>query len=422
MSEQFFKEEGEVYRKELKNTKIPSRVFRFKKWIWRPKNYIIEKSNGRYTLSKEKIIEIPTSYPFWRLLNSIIRVYTWWNNGMLLAYTNFTSGPLSFRRMFSKKPYYIGCTIDYSTGKIIPTNKVEPVYLTVKSFWKSVFEKRKQFESKPDTSLIGKSLTRPFNIIWEYVFKGAIPTIFFCTSISIGTVLSQISSLLALTTSFIWAPISSYLKYLFNIMIYDLDSSFLYYLSFDQFFPIQLTVVRTVLALVETLQVTFFLSGIPAASYCIVIVNFIRTFARILYDSLMFNLIVKKHGRIPSSNSFLAHRVEGPGISSEYVYTIDPTLALTIMKHELESIELENFKKYANHHINMPLKHFHDIHAKLLGPFASQLDTNHLTYREISRRSQQLLRAIDKIVSERRKRRNIRGHIPKYKKVKLAED
>ena len=40
------------------------------------------------------------------------------------------------------------------------------------------------------------------------------------------------------------------------------------------------------------------------------------------WDGLMFQLIIKPRGRVPSSNGFVARRIAGPGLASNYFFQV----------------------------------------------------------------------------------------------------
>ena len=48
----------------------------------------------------------------------------------------------------------------------------------------------------------------------------------------------------------------------------------------------------------------------------------IKRFARGLWDHLMYQLVISKQARIPIKDSFIARRIAGPGLASEYFYQV----------------------------------------------------------------------------------------------------
>lgn len=48
----------------------------------------------------------------------------------------------------------------------------------------------------------------------------------------------------------------------------------------------------------------------------------IRFGSRILWDVALFHILIKKRGRVPSSDSWLVKRVAGPGLSNEHFFQV----------------------------------------------------------------------------------------------------
>lgn len=46
---------------------------------------------------------------------------------------------------------------------------------------------------------------------------------------------------------------------------------------------------------------------------------------RLVWDTAIFHLVIKKRGRIPASDSFVVRRVAGPGLASKYYYQASAT-------------------------------------------------------------------------------------------------
>lgn len=55
---------------------------------------------------------------------------------------------------------------------------------------------------------------------------------------------------------------------------------------------------------------------------CIQIVAFGRRGLRSVWDKVMFHGVIKKKGRVPSSDSFLVKRISGPGLHNDFVYQV----------------------------------------------------------------------------------------------------
>ena len=65
---------------------------------------------------------------------------------------------------------------------------------------------------------------------------------------------------------------------------------------------------------------------------------------RLAWDSLMFHAIIKKRARVPAGDSFVAKRIGGPGMASNYFYQIKTEQALVALEARMEIDEIEAFK------------------------------------------------------------------------------
>ena len=42
-----------------------------------------------------------------------------------------------------------------------------------------------------------------------------------------------------------------------------------------------------------------------------------------VWDAFMFHAVIKKRARVPASDSFVARRIAGPGLASNYFYQVN---------------------------------------------------------------------------------------------------
>ena len=52
------------------------------------------------------------------------------------------------------------------------------------------------------------------------------------------------------------------------------------------------------------------------------VVGVVRRSGRGMWDSLMFYMVIKSRGRVPSKDSFVARRTAGPGLASQYFFQV----------------------------------------------------------------------------------------------------
>ena len=44
---------------------------------------------------------------------------------------------------------------------------------------------------------------------------------------------------------------------------------------------------------------------------------------RAVWDTFIFHAVVKSHGRVPSRDGFVARRIAGPGLASNFFYQVN---------------------------------------------------------------------------------------------------
>ena len=66
-------------------------------------------------------------------------------------------------------------------------------------------------------------------------------------------------------------------------------------------------------------------------------------------------MLLKYKGRVPYKDVFLVKRVKGPGLSNEYHYLVDYDLALVLLQHELEKMEINAYVSQKRNEISVPM-------------------------------------------------------------------
>jgi hypothetical protein len=95
-----------------------------------------------------------------------------------------------------------------------------------------------------------------------------------------------------------------------------------------------------------------------------------RKNVRTLWDYSIRTALLSK-GRWPGSDSFVAKRISGPGMSSNYFYQIHPELAVMAFHAKLESLELNLIKEESLREARKPLNEFYKFFDDVVGPFGS---------------------------------------------------
>lgn len=359
------------YKRSLEKKMIPQQNFQWKFKIWLPRNWKINKmSNDMFEVQKYSLINSSTKYPFWRFYNFLLRTLKYFCNGNYNLFMNFLYGPIGLMSLVGTKEFASQYDIDRKTGKLIVTGTTHTLWSRIAALWQNVKESREEFEKSKDTGILGKSITRVFNIIWNYGIKGLFGTALCVIGHPILTVCNSIISLASIITSPVWAPVLSLLKYLFDMFIYD--ESF----PFDKLNWLKLFKVVIWNFLTKGLgQILFSGLGIMAHGIwgvMILLWAFCSNGIRAIYDALIYHLILKHLAKIPSEDGFLVKRIKGPGLSEQYHYVINYDLALIMLQFELEKMEFDAYYKNKTHEIDQPydelLKYYKQYNTCGLSP------------------------------------------------------
>ena len=198
----------------------------------------------------------------------------------------------------------------------------------VSSLWRNVHESVASFEQEADTGLVPKHLTRWIHRAWNYAFRGVLGTTLLAVcSLLVCLTLSTLSLLVGCFTP-LWMPLVALLAMLGTTLVYDLDSPEQgrnkYFLGGEFLWRLGYT------CLVEPLAaITLAVILCPLAMGAILACAWVRYYVRSAYDCALFHMLVKKVGRVPAKESWLARR--SAGIS--HLFLIILTSSLIAMLH-----------------------------------------------------------------------------------------
>ena len=69
-----------------------------------------------------------------------------------------------------------------------------------------------------------------------------------------------------------------------------------------------------------------------------------RKSLRQAWDTVMYELVIRKRARVPAGDSVIAKRIGGPGMASNFFYQIKTEQALVALEARMEMDELEAYK------------------------------------------------------------------------------
>lgn len=331
-----------------------------------------------------------TNMPFWRWKNFFLRTWIYLFNalfifGLLIPFNT----SLSYRALFSVKPFYVARCVNQLTGEIELDKSKKPKLTLIHrlhAIWKHIRKARAKFEETPDKGLLGKAATRPFNVIWNYFFKGFIGTfVLLLVFPLLCLVISTLSLALAILVP-IWYPFFSILHHLAFALIYDWDMAKGEKVHCcRRWIPLPLIFIRLLVVGIISPILAIFTALVlcPIGSLTIIIFALIRKFNRSWYDNLMFYAFVKPLARIPANNSFAAKRTAGPGLIADYVYQIRPEQALAAVFIYIEKEILKSYMDFIFHKLDQPLDVYKNIFGDLMGNYSYTLSASQGPYEKL---------------------------------------
>jgi hypothetical protein len=385
----FRKDHEPMWANELKKfCKQPAKNFSFSSRIWMPKNWIVTESNKgkseiiptvvdnhsgddtvrympppnkRSPQDHEKGISLTadpdltfsvekktyrtnnSGYPGWRWLNFFMRTNAiFWNTLFFFAIVIPWCTPFSLRALGYIEPFYPQWILDTKNGTIKKdrNSKTQTIMSRINSLWNHVRESRKKFESKPDTGLLSKSLTRQIHRFVNYFLKGFFGTAFIVTCLPLSMFLiSTLSLVLALTAPiYIWvgSAIIHFLAFLFCDFEGDSKMAAVFWNVLINFLGIG------ILQPLGCALMAFVIC--PVSSVIGSLLSVLRKCLRDGWDVVIFQLLIRKQARMPMNDTFLAKRIAGPGMASTYYYQIKTEQALASLETVMDLDRLLAFK------------------------------------------------------------------------------
>ena len=123
---------------------------------------------------------------------------------------------------------------------------------------------------------------------------------------------------------------------------------------------------------------------------------------RLLWDTTVFHMLIKKRGRIPASDSFVVKRVAGPGLASDYYFQISAEQALAAFEAKMEWDELSAYQIVTEKAIFQPQKDFSHFIEACFGSFSAQLAKSGV-YKNLEKEAQDLMTVLHEKLERRRR-------------------
>ena len=133
--------------------------------------------------------------------------------------------PFSFRALLNTEPFYPNYVLDTKSGVIKKdrNSRTKTIKSKIDSLWNHVRQKRKDFESQPDTGLLPKTASRHIHRFVNYFLKGFIGTLIILLVLPITMVLVSTGSFFLAMTSPIFVWIGSALFHFLCFLFFDIE-------------------------------------------------------------------------------------------------------------------------------------------------------------------------------------------------------
>ncbi len=389
----------------------PQRIFELWFRIWFPRNWNItvtetrKKKKKRYSVSKYNVHRVRSSVPGWRVGLAVVRGAMIRNNVSYFAVANCFFGPFGLRSLFGLEDFQPDRTVDRKTGELVPTGPVfSTLFSRVRALWRHMAASRAAFEASPDRGLLTKSATRPFNLLWNFVVKGIVGTSFALAFHLSLAALNFGASVATAVTAPLMAAVGSVGCYVLSQLVYDFDSP-----NNDRvFFPLPRLVLGDFLIFG---LVPMVLTPVASAALCVASVvrgglAAVGWVARSAYDRVMWWL-AKRHGRVPETDSFLAHRIAGPGLSSSYIQQVRPSFAVLMVQYLLDQMAVAQWRERKEKELGAAVQELESYYAQFIGVGLAQCDGEKM--RQFRDTRANLCRVMDECISRHNEKLIIDG-------------
>ena len=401
----------------------------YRKIIWQPKNYIItdvktgerkkdikildketeSHRDHKYKIDKWERITITSKYPGWRWRKYFVSFYTYFMNLMFFLLVGMVlKGPLSLSALLLWYKYPTEYSLDYKTGNVYASRFGSTYVTIVHSLWQNIAKRRLNFERQPDSGLLPKNMTRFFNRFYLYVIYGCFGTLLFSIFFPLLCVIVILVGIVLLITYPIWYILVSLFIILIRTLIYDWE----YEDGTERnpkgkvfplfYFAIYKIGIRILLQLIVSILIVLLM---PVFSVLTVLLACIRRSSRYMWDLFIYVVVIKPRARIPVTNTFVARRISGPGLATDYYYQINPSQALIKLEYELEQKELSLYKSFMESLLSQPGRTYEKFIDNILVPlgYSASLQNENASVSSIRNQMIKLNEKLDKKMQARRK-------------------
>lgn len=424
----FLREQAPALAAELARLRAPTRTFLWHTHVWRPSRWQVRRVGGptsdggaggpaggdtlllgdrpTYVAEKQSTRVTSTRLPLWRWGNFCHR--TWSNTcnvmfllGILIPWCS----PLSLRSLVLPRPFMPDFEVNQEDGRLQPrkSSSTQTLCSRLHRLWRHISKSRTDFESQPDSGFVGKGLSRHLNRVWNYLFKGLVGTVLLVLLFPVVSLVVCTLSLAAALVAPVWMPCVMLVFHLVMVLAYDFDSP-----SSERnricilgeailWQGLVLGILQPLAAAVIALVLC------PLAAGFVFLVAVLRWAGVQCWDALLFHGVVKRRGRVPLGDSWMATRVAGPGLSQDHLYQVNPEQALAAFLAKVESEQLSIYGQQTELQILQPLRAYDQFVEQCFGPFAAALARDKGPYRDLESELNNMVSALKAEVDKRKR-------------------
>ncbi|XP_004345121.1 hypothetical protein CAOG_06372 [Capsaspora owczarzaki ATCC 30864] len=347
---------------------------------------------------------ITSRFPGWRLALIAQRSFVYSFNIFFVAVLgSLISGPFGVRALFERHDFPLGKQI-WSDGRERPM--VIPNRICVSTLWTRlnrlhahVHQCRVEYEATMDNGIIGKGFSRPFHILWHRGIVGGLGSVMLLVGQPILTVLNVGLSLAAGVGAPAIALGVALARYLADIVLYDSSTKG----SSHRGLPLLQVLFRNLLDGLVKVVVPLIagLAVLPIAAVFVVLFGAILMVASSIWDTVVFNAVLRHRARVPRSDTFLAVRVKGPGLMLQHFYQADPSQVLLTLRLLLERKQLQAYRTAQEAVLRFPLDRLEQTKRLLFTPLSLTVDSDAPYEKHLKARHQHFRHLMDKMIEQR---------------------
>ena len=310
--------------------------------------YQRERNGGiYYYINKEVYYYVKSDFICWRVWLFLIKLFCTFFNFILVIYRQMIYSMLGIKALFLTE-LYTDLSVNSNTGELYQSDETITFPRSICNLITWIKDSRNDFENSPDTGILGKGVSRIFNLILNYVIK----------LIILGGLLISIYPLLIIANVIICFCLilgSPIICPFLNLLDYFICCVF--YNRYDKLaiFPlIKILLFDFIICtLFQFIFCSFCLIIQPILSLFFLIYAHIHYLLRYIYD-FFFYYILKYLGKIPLTDTCIAWRISGPHLFRERYYDISNRDLMSLVIAEIEKMVMNNYSKTMENIINSP--------------------------------------------------------------------